>query len=91
MWFVVWASENILEIRHASTLDECMDYCDQLRPLCSRVNLNSDLLNLGWMNCELKNITAQKPISYNYYGTHSGSVDNYSAERKMQSQHDAHR
>jgi hypothetical protein len=61
-WF--GASENLLEMRHASTLDECMDYCDQLRPLCSRVNLNSDLLNLGWMNCELKNVTAQRPSSY---------------------------
>jgi hypothetical protein len=66
---------DILARRHTSTLEECMNYCDELRPLCSRANFNSDQNNLGWVNCELKNMTAVTPGAYTRTMGHTAEAE----------------
>lgn len=59
---------------HKNTMDECLDECSTQHPLCSRVNFNSDLIGVGWLNCWLKTKSTAKPSRYTRTMAHAAEA-----------------
>lgn len=59
---------------HTTSMDECLELCDKHHPLCSRISFIADMGGSGWLNCELKTLSIEKPSWYTCTMDHSAEV-----------------